>query len=69
MNQEMKDLLYKALKISIDVMNIKIDNYKNQYTLVSLYKEVMENANIHKKREFGIAAYGLVGQNEITSLY
>lgn len=34
----MMDNLYKSLKISVDILNIKIDNYKNAYTLISLYE-------------------------------
>ena len=62
-------MLWKALKISVDVVNLKIGNYKNLYTLIGLYEEAEEAASIVKVREFSIGAYGLVGQNEIISLY
>ena len=59
----MKDNLWRALKISIDVMNLKISNYKNLYTLIGLYEEAEEGIDIKKNKEFSIGAYGLVGQN------
>lgn len=44
-------------------MNLKISNYKNIYTLISLYEEAPKVVNIEDKKEFGIGAYGLVIQH------
>ena len=46
----MRDLLYKALKISVDALNLKIDSYKNGYILVSLYEEAQQSVSFANKK-------------------
>lgn len=69
LNVAMRHTLYKALKISVDIVSLKITSYKNLYTLIGLYQEAEEIVDITKPREFSIGAFGLVGHNEIISIY